>query len=227
MSLANHKSNFGIEATWSFFATSHGKNSCDGIGGTIKRAVQRASLQSPQHPILDALTAFQFCTKSVKKVDFEFIASSKLQELRKSASARYQRASIIPGTREYHHFQPLHDFMQTLICKRISSDGCAGIKFSFNPNISSQHVHNSVMFNDYVVSNYDGALWVGIVISIDEEQSNCEIKFMHPKFPSRSYHWPATNDIRYTPFSNIIKTVKAPTTATGRQYALSATETES
>ena len=189
--------------------------------------MQRASLQSPQHPILDALTAFQFCTKSVKKVDFEFIASSKLEELRKSGSARYQRASTVPGTRGYHYFQPLRDSMQTLICKRIPSDGCAAMKFSFNPNISSQHVDNSVMPNDYVVSNYDGALWVGIVISVDEEQSDCEIKFMHPKFSYRSYHWPATDDICYIPFSNTIKTVKAPTTATGRQYALSATETES
>ena len=188
--------------------------------------MQRASLQSPQHRILDALTAFQFCTKSVKKVDFEFIASSKLQELRKSAFARYQRASTIPGTRGYH-FQPLHDSMQTLICKRISSDGCAAIQFSFNPNISSQHVDISVMPDDYAESNYDGALWVGIVISMDEEHSNCKVTFMHPKFPSRSYHWPATDDICYTAFSNIIKTVNAPTTATGRQYALSAMETES
>ena len=28
-----------------FFATSHGKNACDGVGGTIKRLAAHASLQ--------------------------------------------------------------------------------------------------------------------------------------------------------------------------------------
>lgn len=30
-----------------FFATSHGKRACDGIGGMVKRLVTRASLQAP------------------------------------------------------------------------------------------------------------------------------------------------------------------------------------
>ena len=29
----------------SFFATSHGKNACDGVGGTVKRLAAHASLQ--------------------------------------------------------------------------------------------------------------------------------------------------------------------------------------
>ena len=35
-----------MEAEWHFFATSHGKSPCDGIGGTTKRLAARASLQS-------------------------------------------------------------------------------------------------------------------------------------------------------------------------------------
>ena len=34
-----------LYAEWHFFATSHGKNACDGIGGTIKQMVAYASLQ--------------------------------------------------------------------------------------------------------------------------------------------------------------------------------------
>jgi len=51
INLTNHKK----KKIWN---TSHGKNSCDGIGGSIKRSVQRASLQRPQQPILDAFSAF-------------------------------------------------------------------------------------------------------------------------------------------------------------------------
>lgn len=31
---------------WHFFATSHGKNVCDGVSGTIKREAAKASLQA-------------------------------------------------------------------------------------------------------------------------------------------------------------------------------------
>ena len=38
---------FGISAEWHFSATLHGKGSCDGLGGTVKRLGARASLQRP------------------------------------------------------------------------------------------------------------------------------------------------------------------------------------
>ena len=31
-----HKSDFFVDCSWSFFATSHGKSPCDGVGGTVK-----------------------------------------------------------------------------------------------------------------------------------------------------------------------------------------------
>ena len=43
--LLMHKIDFDLEAEWHFFATSHGKNACDGVGGTIKRLTARTSLQ--------------------------------------------------------------------------------------------------------------------------------------------------------------------------------------
>jgi hypothetical protein len=37
LNITFHNENFGVPADWHFFATSHGKNACDGIGGTLKR----------------------------------------------------------------------------------------------------------------------------------------------------------------------------------------------
>ena len=37
LNLCRHKDDFGIDATWVSFATSHGKSPCDGIGGKVKR----------------------------------------------------------------------------------------------------------------------------------------------------------------------------------------------
>ena len=35
--LCHHLNDSGLEPEWNFFATDHGKNACDGIGGTTKR----------------------------------------------------------------------------------------------------------------------------------------------------------------------------------------------
>ncbi|XP_076820954.1 uncharacterized protein LOC143466202 [Clavelina lepadiformis] len=47
LNLCHHKCDFNLEACWSFFATSHGKSPCDGVGGTVKRLVKTASLLRP------------------------------------------------------------------------------------------------------------------------------------------------------------------------------------
>ena len=47
--LCYHLQDYGIQAEWYFFATSHGKSPCDGIGCTVKRLVARASLQNTSY----------------------------------------------------------------------------------------------------------------------------------------------------------------------------------
>ena len=36
LNLTYHQSDFGIKASWSIFATTHGKSPWDGIGGSVK-----------------------------------------------------------------------------------------------------------------------------------------------------------------------------------------------
>ena len=45
LNLCHHNEDFGMDAEWNFFATSHGKGPCDGLGGTVKRLAAKASLQ--------------------------------------------------------------------------------------------------------------------------------------------------------------------------------------
>ena len=60
VSLCHHLSE--IDRIWNFFATSHGKSLCDGIGGTVKRLTAIASLQRPiSLQILSAKTMFELC----------------------------------------------------------------------------------------------------------------------------------------------------------------------
>ena len=39
-----HEKDFDLKAEWHFFATSHERNACDGVGDTIKRLAAHASL---------------------------------------------------------------------------------------------------------------------------------------------------------------------------------------
>ena len=69
------------------------------------------------------------------------------------------------------------------------------LKFSFNSHVVSSNI--SIMPNYYVIIHFNNALWIGIAVSVNEEQNDCEIKFMHPKLPSKFYFWPTTDDIPY------------------------------
>lgn len=43
----HRESDFGANASWQYFATSHGKDPCDDVGGTLERLAAKASLQRP------------------------------------------------------------------------------------------------------------------------------------------------------------------------------------
>lgn len=49
--ICQFKKEFGLDVEWHFFATSHGKGPCDGIGGQFKRQATLASLRRPADPI--------------------------------------------------------------------------------------------------------------------------------------------------------------------------------
>ena len=44
MNLIHHKSDFGLDASWTFKATGHGKGAGDGIGAVLKSTARRATL---------------------------------------------------------------------------------------------------------------------------------------------------------------------------------------
>lgn len=71
INICHHKDDFGLEAEWHFFATSHGKSPCDGAGGTIKRTVKKASLQrTADHHILTPTAMFDFCSTQIPGIKF-------------------------------------------------------------------------------------------------------------------------------------------------------------
>ena len=49
INLCHHQQDLNMDAEWIFFAASHGKSPCNGVGGFVKRYVAKRSLQRPLH----------------------------------------------------------------------------------------------------------------------------------------------------------------------------------
>ena len=61
LNICHHEQDFAVKCTWSFFATSHGKSPCNGIGGTVKRLSAITSLhRTTNNQILTAPANVRF-----------------------------------------------------------------------------------------------------------------------------------------------------------------------
>ena len=67
--LRHHQDDFGIFAEWNFFATSHSKGPCDGVGGIVKRLATRYSktlIKSGEDRLLTAKQLYEFANENIQ-----------------------------------------------------------------------------------------------------------------------------------------------------------------
>ena len=101
--LCKHKSDFGLNARWVLFATSHGKQPCDGIGGTVKQLVSNASLKCDLNDqILSPNDMFQFCKENNQNIIFKFISKADIDNTRVILNERFEGVIQILDTRSCH-----------------------------------------------------------------------------------------------------------------------------
>ena len=110
LNLTYHIDDFGIPATWSFSATSHGKGPWDGVAGCVKREAALESLRRPEeNHIQNAIDFYDFTKEKFKNIHVEFIPSSVISELNDNIlKERFQLAKTIKGTLGYHTFQSIN-----------------------------------------------------------------------------------------------------------------------
>lgn len=108
LNLCFHSKDFEISAAWNFFATSHGKGPCDGVGGTLKRLAAKASLQRPHgEQILSPHQLFLWAQKELRDITPLWVCADVVQKERESLSSRFETAVPVPGTRKCHYFEPV------------------------------------------------------------------------------------------------------------------------
>ena len=74
-----------------FFATSHGKQPCDRIGGTVKWLVSNASLKCDiKDQILSRGDMPQFCKENIQNIIFKFISEADVDNTRVILNERFE-----------------------------------------------------------------------------------------------------------------------------------------
>ncbi len=105
--LAMHIEDFDVQAEWHFFPSCHGKNACDGVGGTIKRLAYYENLRSDmQNQLKTAEELYNWCKKNIQKINFFFYTQTDYDDIRNELSVRLEGARLIKGTHKYHSFVP-------------------------------------------------------------------------------------------------------------------------
>ena len=79
INLCYHKMDFDVKCEWHFFATSHGKSACNGIGGVVKKMTAKARLQRPfENKISTPQDMYTFCKENFEgKISFFILLVNK------------------------------------------------------------------------------------------------------------------------------------------------------
>ena len=92
INIGHHATDFGIICEWRFFATSHGKSACDGIGGRVQRATTKESLKrSYTGQIIPAQSMFVFLTEKFETAIQFFLGERRSQNNIRKADRPFLR----------------------------------------------------------------------------------------------------------------------------------------
>lgn len=220
LNLCHHENDFEVKAEWNFFASSHGKNACDGVGGTVKRLATLASLRMVYNDqIMTPRQLYVWAKDNIANINFLYSTTEAYEAEAKILEVRFQEAKLIKGTQQFHSFSPVNETRVLVKSYSFSEESSVEI-VSINDTDDNLDIKDIVGF---ITCEYSDKWWLGCVLGIE----GCEVKisFLEPHGPSPSFKYPQFSDILVVHKSAILTKVD-PTTATGRVYQLTESETK-
>ncbi|CAF4238702.1 unnamed protein product, partial [Rotaria magnacalcarata] len=184
INIVNHEKDFGLTCEWNFFATGHGKNACDGIGGTVKRGVAKASLQQiVSGHILTPKHFYDFSVNNFKGIQFFYISKLQINKMEISLSQRFSNALTIKGTQGFHKFAPILETNYIAAYQTSSSDDITKCKINKSQDVddiakSNESKTGKYQTGQYVACIYDLMFWVGIIEEVSTEFEDYRIRFL-------------------------------------------------
>lgn len=217
INLCHHKHDFNIDAEWHFFATSHGKGPCDGVGGTIKRLAHKASLQRPyENQIITPLQLHQFASENIPNIMCQYTTIKEYNDEKTILEDRFSECKTIAGTQKLHCFKPVSE--TKIEVREYSSSSFSRVESLL---LQKETTHDRII-NGYVTVVYDSKWWLAVILVPDSESDlveEIEVGFLHPHGPNPSFVYPQSPD-KLTMSQNDILTKVEPITKTGRTYTL-------
>ena len=108
--LCKHHKNHEIHGSWNFFATSHGKSPCDGIGGTTKRLARLANLKAiNSYPIVSSTELYKWCSENIKGIHFFYVDEQEVLAEEKRLMTQFKTTLQRPKIPKLHSFIPNND----------------------------------------------------------------------------------------------------------------------
>ena len=78
-----------------------------------------------------------------------------------------------------------------------------------------------LIHGQFLLCRYETDLWIGNVKELSFENEGVLVRFMHPKVPSRIFHWPIREDVCWVPTEHILGKIQPlRISKTGRVYQL-------
>ena len=160
LNLCYHKTDFGFQAEWHFYATSHGKGPCDGIGGTVKCLAAKASLQRTYNSqIMTPRQLFNWAVQNIERVHFKYCT---IDDYRREEVFLEERLELfLYVTQKLHCFIPLSN--TKILTKTFSNSSVAKEE-------RATHLHKTEIPIDeikgFVTAMYEDNWWLGCVCSV-------------------------------------------------------------
>ena len=183
------------------FATAHGKNACDGVGGTTKREAAKASLQRPyKEQILTPRQLFEFCDKNLLGIKYIFVGAEEVDQNEKDLRKRFDECCAIPDTRERHRLVPINN--NTVRCYRTStSKTYEDIVITNTP----MYTISEVKKNDLIICIYDNEWYPAEVQNINTEHNDVYVTFFSPPGPRTSFK--KSSEQCWVPIANVLQKI--------------------
>ena len=198
-----------------FFCHLSWKRACDGVGGSVKRLAARASLQRPyDQQITTPRQLFEWAVENIPAVVFKYCTLDDYKKEQVLLEERFQQSRTIPGTRKLDSFVPLTRSTPSTKVYSSSTTSKAESVTVLGSELDIEQIRG------FVTCVYQNQWWVACTIQLDEE--NIKVSFLHPHGPSRSFRYPSTPEILTIPIGDIL--TKVDPKSRGRMYTLTQEE---
>ncbi|XP_045024477.1 uncharacterized protein LOC116922580 isoform X1 [Daphnia magna] len=222
--LSLFESDHGVPAVWHFWATCHGKNACDGVGGTVKRLARRASL--PLSLILTPLDLYNWAVDNLPGIEFVYVTKDIIAADAERLFNRLNSALAITGTQKYHFYEQISKGVLQASRTSVQDSGFPKVTFIVLPSLPDRNfVSISNLFvDDYVAVVFMSQWRIGKILDVDYNGVN--VKLFSENGPCLNYTWPPkTNDV-FISISDVLVKINPPKprTRSGRSFGITSDE---